>query len=70
MDDIEINLDTAKPQPTKSAKQSSNPQDIPGKIGDESLGSEGLFSQFDFRRSAHPLACLSHIIFKTLAIVM
>jgi hypothetical protein len=68
MDDIEINLDTTKPASPKLGHQAIGPQSIPGKIENDTLASDGLFSQFDFRRSSHPIACLFHILLKGLAL--
>ena len=70
MDDIEINLDTTKQSSPKTGHQGKGPQNIPGKLEEDTIGSDGLFSSFDFRRSSHPIACLFHILLKGLALIL
>ena len=72
MDDIEIDFSEKKPAIGSTSQRSSAPQPInmSEKIGSDSLTADGVLSQFDFRRSSHPVACLFHMAFKGLALVM
>lgn len=70
MDDFEINLDTPKQASPSQNQPIHHPQSIQGKMGSDDLASDGLFSQFDFRRSSHPIASLFHIGFKAAAIFL
>lgn len=71
MDDIEIDFSEKKLATGSTPQKSAAPQPIMSeKIGSDSLTAEGVLSQFDFRRSSHPIACLFHMVFKGLALVM
>lgn len=70
MDDFEINLDTPKQPSPSQIHASSQPKSLQGKMGSDDLASDGLFSQFDFRRSSHPIACIFHMGFKATAIFL
>jgi len=72
MEDIEINLDSARTAPStaKPSMQGVGPKNIPGKLADGDMDAASILDRFDFRRSSHPMACLFHMVFKGLALIM
>ncbi len=72
MDDIEIDFSEKNPAIGSTTQKPSAPQPVnmSEKIGSDSFAADGVLSQFDFRRSSHPIACLFHMLFKGLALVM
>lgn len=71
MDNIEINLDTDKGEsgaikasPTKGASP-----DIKGKIEPDETKPQSTIDKLDIRKSSHPVVCIFHLLFKTLALV-
>lgn len=72
MDDIEIDFSEKKPALGSTSQKPTTPQplNMSEKIGSDSFSANGVLSQFDFRRSSHPIACIFHMLFKGLALVM
>ncbi len=78
MDDIEINLESAKGKPvalssetgpvTAAQSQLMRSETQPMRAGSEGRFS-GVLSNLDISRSGHPIACMFHLVFKTIAIV-
>lgn len=71
MDNIEINLDTDKGESgtMKPDSKKQPPADIKGKIEADNPKPQSTIDKLDIRKSSHPLVCIFHLLFKTLALV-
>lgn len=71
MDNIEINLDTDKGESgnIKSDPKKQPPADIKGKIEADDSKPQSTIDKLDIRKSSHPVVCIFHLLFKTLALV-
>lgn len=71
MDNIEINLETAKGEngPIKGGSPKQATGEINARIEPDQTKPQSTIDKLDIRKSSHPVICIFHILFKTFALV-